>query len=156
MEVEIADYLAKAAQGEMSDSASTKVRSMISMINDMERIGDICYQLSITVERKNEQKAYFTPELRTSLEEMIVEVQKAMSIMNSNLNSDYKQVSMVGANEAETIINNMRNKLRKEYLTKIEKGEFKIQTGMIYNNMIHSLEKVGDHIHNITEAIVGN
>ena len=87
---------------------------------------------------------------------MIVEVQKAMSIMNSNLNSDYKQVSMVGANEAETIINNMRNKLRKEYLTKIEKGEFKIQTGMIYNNMIHSLEKVGDHIHNITEAIVGN
>ena len=50
----------------------------------------------------------------------------------------------------------MRNKLRKEYLTKIEKGEFKIQTGMIYNNMIHSLEKVGDHIHNITEAIVGN
>ncbi len=156
MEVEIADYLAKAAQGEMSDSASTKVRSMISMINDMERIGDICYQLSITVERKNEQKAYFTPELRTSLEEMIAEVQKAMEIMNNNLNSDYKQVSMAGANEAETIINNMRNKLRKEYLTKIEKGEFKIQTGMIYNNMIHSLEKVGDHIHNITEAIAGN
>ena len=37
-----------------------------------------------------------------------------------------------------------------------EKGEFKIQTGMIYNNLIHSLEKVGDHVHNITEAITGN
>ena len=156
MEVEIADYLAEAAKGELSDTASKKVRSMLSIVNDMERIGDICYQMSITIERKNEQKAYFTPELRTSLEEMIAEVLKALEIMNKNLNSEYKQVSMTDANRAEDIINKMRNKLRKEYLTKIEKGEFKIQTGMIYNNMIHSLEKVGDHIHNITEAIVGN
>jgi len=156
MEVEIADYLAEAAKGELSDTASKKVRSMLSIVNDMERIGDICYQMSITIERKNEQKAYFTPELRTSLEEMIAEVLKALEIMNKNLNSEYKQVSMADANGAEDIINKMRNKLRKEYLTKIEKGEVKIQTGMIYNNLIHSLEKVGDHVHNITEAITGN
>ena len=156
MEVEIADYLAEAAKGELSDTASKKVRSMLSIVNDMERIGDICYQMSITIERKNEQKAYFTPELRTSLEEMIAEVLKALEIMNKNLNSEYKQVSIADANVAEDSINKMRNKLRKEYLTKIEKGEVKIQTGMIYNNLIHSLEKVGDHVHNITEAITGN
>jgi len=155
MEVEIADYLAKASQGEMSDSASLKVRSMISIINDMERIGDICYQLSITIERKREQKAYFTPELRTSLEEMISEVQKAMIIMNKNLNSSYSQVLITDADEAELAINKMRNQLRKKYLQNIEKGEGKIQTGMIYNNLIHSLEKVGDHVHNISEAITG-
>ena len=155
MEVEIADYLAKASQVEISDSASVKVRSMISMINDMERIGDICYQLSITIERKREQKAYFTPELRTSLEEMISEVQKAMIIMNKNLNSSYSQVLITDADEAELAINKMRNKLRKKYLQNIEKGEGKIQTGMIYNNLIHSLEKVGDHVYNISEAITG-
>ena len=155
MEVEIADYLAKASQVEMSDSASIKVRSMISMINDMERIGDICYQLSITIERKREQKAYFTPELRISLEEMISEVQKAMVIMNKNLNSSYSQVLIADADEAELAINKMRNQLRKKYLQNIEKGEGKIQTGMIYNNLIHSLEKVGDHVYNISEAITG-
>ena len=155
MEVEIADYLAKASQGEMSDSASIKVRSMISIINDMERIGDICYQLSITIERKREQKAYFTPELRTSLEEMITEVQKAMEIMNKNLDSSYSQVLIADADEAELAINKMRNQLRKKYLQNIEKGEGKIQTGMIYNNLIHSLEKVGDHVYNISEAITG-
>ena len=156
MEVEIADYLAKAAQGEMSDSASIKVRSMISMINDMERIGDICYQLSISVERKNEQKAGFTPELSSSLEELILEVSKAFEIMNKNLNTSYSQVTITDANEAEIAINKLRNKLRKKYLEKIEKGEVKIQTAMIYNNLIHSLEKVGDHIFNISEAIVGD
>jgi phosphate:Na+ symporter len=153
MEVEIADYLAKAAQGEMSDSASRKVRSMLSIINDMERIGDICYQLSISLERKSEKKAYFIPELRTRLEEMITEVQNAIGIMNKNLCSNYSQISITDAKEAEQMINKMRNELRKEYLKKIETGEFKIQTGLIYNNLIHSLEKVGDHVYNISEAI---
>ncbi len=156
MEVEIADYLAKAAQGEMSDSASLKVRSMISIINDMERIGDICYQISITLERKKEQKTDFTTDLNKSLEEIMNEVVKAFKIMNKNLNSDYKQVSITDADEAEIAINKMRNRLRKKYLEKIEKGEFNIQTGMIYNNLIHSLEKIGDHIFNVTEAIVGD
>ena len=156
MEVEIADYLAKASQGELSVEASVKVRSMISMINDMERIGDICYQMSISVERKSEQKAQFMPDPTTSLEEMIAEVTKALQVMNKNLNTNYSQVILTEADEVEIVINKLRNKLRKKYLEKIEKGEVKIQTAMIYNNLIHSLEKVGDHIFNISEAIVGD
>ena len=156
MEVEIADYLAKASQGELSVAASIKVRAMISMINDMERIGDICYQMSISVERKNEQKAQFMPEPTDSLEEMIAEVTKALQVMNNNLNTNYSQVVLTEADEVEIVINKLRNKLRKNYLQRIEKGEVKIETAMIYNNLIHSLEKVGDHIFNISEAIVGD
>ncbi|MBT6809226.1 MAG: Na/Pi cotransporter family protein, partial [Flavobacteriales bacterium] len=106
--------------------------------------------------RKKEQKTDFTTDLNKSLEEIMNEVVKAFKIMNKNLNSDYKQVSITDADEAEIAINKMRNRLRKKYLEKIEKGEFNIQTGMIYNNLIHSLEKIGDHIFNVTEAIVGD
>ena len=156
MEIEIADYLAKSAQGEMSDAASIKIRSMISIINDMERIGDICYQMSISIERKKEKKSDFTNEASKSIEDMLSEVQLSLNIMNNNLNSEYSQVTLTEANNSEININDMRNKLRKSYLQKIEKGEMKIQTGMIYNNLIHSLEKIGDHVFNVSESIVGD
>jgi len=129
---------------------------MISIINDMERIGDICYQMSISIERKKEQSIEFNDELNTGIQEMILEVNNAIEIMNQNINSSYSQVSLSEAADAEIVINKLRNKLRKRYLQKIEKGEVKIQTAMIYNNLIHAFEKVGDHIFNITEAIVGD
>ena len=70
---------------------------------------------------------------------MFSEVQKALDIINNNLNSGYSQVTLTEADNAEININNMRNKLRKSYLQKIEKGEMPIQTGMIYNNLMSVL-----------------
>ncbi|HJN64238.1 MAG TPA: Na/Pi cotransporter family protein [Flavobacteriales bacterium] len=155
MEVEIADYLAKASQGELSDSASIKVRSMISIINDMERIGDICYQMSIEISRKKEQNVNFLPEMKIQLDDMIGAVNDTLNIMQKNLKTNYSQVTIDKADRLEITVNTMRNKIRKNYLQRVEKGEVKIQAGMIYINLIHSLEKIGDHVFNITEAIIG-
>tara|TARA_B100000959_G_scaffold143865_1_gene151005 strand:- start:2473 stop:3789 length:1317 start_codon:yes stop_codon:yes gene_type:complete len=156
MEVEIADYLAKASQGELSDSASIKVRSMISIINDMERIGDICYQMSIEISRKKEQNVNFLPEMITQLDKMIDVVKEALKAMQKNLKTDYNQVTIDEADRLEININTERNKIRKDYLQRVEKGNVKIQAGMIYINLIHSLEKIGDHVFNISESIVGD
>ena len=59
MEIEIANYLSKVSQGELSESSSIGVRGMLSIINDLERIGDICYQMSKSIERKHDQKIVF-------------------------------------------------------------------------------------------------
>ena len=75
--------------------------------------------------------------------------------MQKNLKTNYSQVTIDKADRLEITVNTMRNKIRKDYLQRVEKGEVKIQAGMIYINLIHSLEKIGDHVFNITEAIIG-
>lgn len=155
MEIEISDFLVKAAEGEMSETASLRVRSMLSMMNDMERIGDICYQISVGLNRKREQKLFFTPEMRNSLTELFDTVEKGFDMMMANLEKPESEVVLEKAQSIEEDINECRNRLREEHLVALEKGDYNIPIGMIYHDMLQSLEKIGDHLINVTEAIKG-
>jgi len=76
--------------------------------------------------------------------------------MVKNLNAtSYDDVSKDEAKAAEKAINAMRNKLRKENNKRIGNEDYSSKTAMIYNNVFSSLEKVGDHIINVTEAVIG-
>ena len=67
VEVEVATYLGRTATLEMSDSSSMKMRAMLSITNDLERIGDIYFQMGKAFEKKDDKKRYFTPEQREGL-----------------------------------------------------------------------------------------
>ncbi|OFZ53092.1 MAG: hypothetical protein A3D92_05480, partial [Bacteroidetes bacterium RIFCSPHIGHO2_02_FULL_44_7] len=149
VEVEIADYLGKTARLEMSEDASVKMRGMMNITTDLERIGDIFYQMSKTLERKDERKIYFTPEQRNGLNNMLKLIDEAFEIMNVNL-SGLGSVSLEQAIGKEREINQMRNELRENHLIEIGSGE-STDNALIYSDLFSSLEKVGDHIINVSE-----
>jgi phosphate:Na+ symporter len=155
MEIEISDFLAKASASKMSEESSIKVRSMLSIVNDMERIGDINYQISIGIARMKENKLEFTPEMSAGIKKLLSTVNDTFTEMMENLNKVDEDVTLGKANELESTVNKCRNKLREAHLESIEKGEYNIQIGMIYHDIIHSLEKVADHVINVSEAITG-
>lgn len=155
IEADVADYLAKISQGEMSESSSLKIRGMLSIIGDLERIGDIYYQMSKTIERKNEGKIWFTPEQRNNVNEMFDLVENALQTMCSNLAGQYSNVTLEKAVEHENALNIYRKKIRKEHLVSVEKGDYNFNSATIYADLFNSIEKVGDHTINVTEGIVG-
>lgn len=155
VEVEIASYLDNLSTKEVSQNTSSQIRAMLSITNDLERIGDIYYQMSKTIERKDESKLYFLPEQRENLNNMLDVLDKAFTEMNANLRSEYGHISIENAKKYEREINQIRNNLRKSYLEQAEKGEYKFQPGIMYNDLFSSCEKVGDHIINVSEAVAG-
>ena len=155
VEVEVANYLDQVATQEISAEASSQIRSMLSITNDLERIGDIYYQISKTIERKDDQKIYFLPEQRENINKMLDYLEKAFKTMNTNLNAEFGHINLDNAIKAEREINQFRNQLRKSYLENAEKGEYKFQSGILYNDIFSSCEKVGDHIINVSEASAG-
>jgi len=156
IEIDVADYLAKVSQDELSESSSLKVRGMLSIIGDLERIGDIYYQMSKAFERKFEKKIWFIPSQREALSDMFDMVDASLTNMCENLNTDsYSSVEITKANELEDALNIYRKKIRKEHLKNVEKGEYNFDNAAIYSDIFNSLEKVGDHTINVTEGIVG-
>ena len=155
IEIEIADYLASVAQNEISETASQRVRSMLSINNDLERIGDIFYQMSKSIERKDEEKIWFTPDQRQNLLDMFDLVDEAFDLMVNHLENDYAKAELEKAQETEMRINQKRDELRSQHLENVERKNYNVQSGMIYNDLFSSLEKIGDHIINVTEAVKG-
>ncbi|MEE9437972.1 MAG: Na/Pi cotransporter family protein [Saprospiraceae bacterium] len=156
MEIEIAEYITKLSDKEITPRTSLRLRSVLNVCNDLERIGDIYFQLSKTIENKNENKLSFTIKQKENINVMIAKIDEAFAEMINNLNNPhYDQVSKVKADDLEYDINKLRDKFRKENLVKIGNKDYNTKTAMMYNNIYSALEKVGDHIINVTEAVVG-
>ena len=155
IEIDVADYLAKTAQVELSELSSLRVRGMLGMITDMERIGDIYYQMSKGVERMLDKEIALREEQRTNLSNMFVLMENALKIMVANLEADDTTVTVDAAMEAELAINKCRNELRKMHYKTIETEMYNVENSMIYNDLFSRCEKIGDHIINVTEALIG-
>jgi phosphate:Na+ symporter len=156
VEIEVANYLNKISEGGLSVETASRIRGMNSIVSDLERIGDIFYQMSKSIERKDEQKIWFTPEQRNSIGEMFTLVDQAFKLMVENLKAHHGGVLLDPAKLAEQRINEKRDELKNEYLESItDNQDHNMKGGLIYNDLFSSLEKVGDHIINVSEAVVG-
>lgn len=156
MEFEIAQYCANISRTELSQDASERIRAILSISNDLERIGDVFYHMSRAIEKKNASRIWFLPDQRIKLMEMFDIVNKAFAKMLVNLSKDETaEIDIAGAKALEQQLNKMYNVLKKEYIVRMETGNYKLRSGTIYNDLFSSLEKAGDHIINVSEALVG-
>ena len=155
IEVEISDYLMTVLQGELSNESSKRVRSMLDIASVIEQIADVFFQMSLTYDRKMEAKAWFTLEQRRGLLEMFDMIDLSFENMMINLENKYEDVDLEKAELLEKEVNNLRDRIRKEHLDNMGKPDYNIDSGMIYNDLYSSLEKVGNHLLEINEAISG-
>ncbi len=155
MEVEIAHYLTNVSENGLSKRGTKEVEAMLRIVDNLESIGDSCYQLSLSIENKNKQKIEFSEHITGNIKKMLDIVGKSLSQMDTNLKENYSLVKIDEADSIEQAINTLRDELRFEHTEAIKNNEYSYQTGIFYINMISQLEKLGDYVINVTEAITG-
>ena len=155
VEEEINEYLNKIYQGELSEKGLKKAKSIQRMSKELESIGDSTFHMAKTINRKNKEKTWFTPEQRESLLKMFDLLYKAFDILIENLENDFDKVSIDKAQLLELRINKLRNDMMKEHFEKASSPEYNNKSGVIYADLISASENMADHIYNIHEAISG-
>jgi phosphate:Na+ symporter len=156
IEVEIANYLAKISEGDLSEHNVHRVQGMYKIIDEIESIADSVYNLARTLKRKTENKIDFNNTMLNDLNDLFELAQKALSIMVENLEKGYnhlKQADMHNAYECEKAINTKRTQLRDNHIQNIDDGHYSYSSGTVYVDMINELEKLGDYVINVSEAI---
>ncbi len=155
VELEISSYLSDCAEHDLSHESTLKVRGMLAITSELERIGDIFYHMSLTIKRREEEKIWFTPEQRDNVKMMLSAVDSAFEEMVKNLRKEVKEIDITAAMNKEHELNRLRDRFRAEHLSSIEQQEFNVKSGIIYTDLIYSCEKVGDHIISVSEALLG-
>lgn len=149
MEMEISNYLSKISRSELSSMGTGRVRSMLHVANYLERIGDIYLEVSRNLTNRKEQKAYFTPEMRNSVLRLSELVSRSLDVMVKNIDSE-EAAHLDEARRIEREIDQLYRFLKADYIEKVEKGKYRIQSGMYYSDLLAEMERIADHAANIS------
>jgi phosphate:Na+ symporter len=155
IELEIANYLNKIAEGELSEEGGRRLQAMYKIISEIESIGDSGFSIARILQRKRDHKLSFDPEMENKLDKMFMLLDNAFNVMIENLDKGYEKLTDISnAENCETDINVLRNELKDEHLLNLENKAYGYQIGVYYMDVVAECEKVGDYIINVSEAII--
>ena len=154
IEYEIATYLNEVSKNEISQEATDQIKAMYKIIGEMESLGDSGESIGRILKRKEAHGKVFDKTILDRLNKMMDNVLKAYDVMVENLkNENLKDIT--NAQNCEYNINECRNHLREEHIVNIESDSYNYLTGVYYMDVLAELEKIGDFLINISQAVVG-
>ncbi len=154
MEYEIAQYLNNVADGRLSDQSKREVHKMLRIVSELESVGDANYNLSRHIRHKHENNVQYTEYQEKNVEMMMylvsgAEAKMVEALEHVNITEDefHEMTNM------ENEINNFRDELKMQNMQHITEKEYDYSTGVNYMDIILELEKMGDYIINVEEAV---
>jgi len=155
IEIEIARYLEQVSDNHLSDVTKQKVRQMLREISELESIGDACYNLARTLNRRRESGRDFTPELYDRLHSMMALTDEALTQMNLVMTGHSSDHDIRDTYRIENEINQLRQRLKSENIRAVNDRQYDYAIGTLYTDLINVCEKLGDYIVNVVQARFG-
>lgn len=152
MEVEIANYLTLVSEGRLSSESKVQIRGMLREVTEIESIGDSCYNLARTINRKRRGNEDFTSAQYEHITQMFQLTDDALTQMIALVKDVHQQVDVNKSFNIETEINNYRNQLKNQNVIDVNEKKYDYQMGVHYMDIIAECEKLGDYAVNVVEA----
>ncbi|ROT06402.1 Na/Pi cotransporter family protein [Muribaculaceae bacterium Isolate-104 (HZI)] len=155
MEIEIAHYLNRCSEGRLSNEGKLKIAGMLRVVSEIESIADCCVGAGKILIRKQQSQVKFNDEIYTNIDAMFGYVESAMTNMVALLNDieHAREQEIIVSYNKEREINNFRNQLRTANIENINSRHYEYQAGIYYMDLISDLEKMGDYIINVVDAV---
>lgn len=152
LELAIASYLEKVSDAHLSDDTKEKIRQMMREISELESIGDSCYNLARSFNRRQEEGMQLTPELTENIRKMMELTNTALVEMNLLMQGRREEQTTNESRRIEHDINSLRNRLKAENIINVDNHKYTYALGTMYIDIINECEKLGDYVINVVEA----
>ena len=156
MEIEIAQYLESVSDAHLSDDTKGKIRAMLREVSELESIGDSCFNMARTINRKFAAKQdHFNDGHYQHIYQMMGLVENALTQMNQLMGGRKDAFNVNRSFNTENEINNYRDQLKSQNINDINNHLYTYGVGTIYMDLINECEKLADYVVNVVEARTG-
>lgn len=153
-QLEITSYLSSLSSRHLSEAVSIELPVLLHTVNDLERIGDHAVNIVEIAERKIDQKLLFTESALCEAERLKREVEQMFDyIIKALQDNDVEQAKAALTNEKN--LNRMQVEFRRSHVDRMRDNQCTPEGGLIFIDLVDNIEKIGDHLTNIAQAVIG-
>ncbi len=152
---EITQYLVELSQRNLTREESEEIPVLLHSVNDIERVGDHAENLVELAERAIEEKLPFSEDAIRELRLMYNEVDSMITkVIFALKESDVKSAKKALARE--DVLNRYQMEFRQKHIERLNAGKCYVISGIIFLDFVNNMEKIGDHLTNVAQAITGS
>ena len=154
LQKEIIDFLVSLSQKSITPETSKDIASMMHMVNDLERVGDHCENIWRLGQRKRDQNIGFSEIAVNEILDMAKHTREFLAFVAEAIERGDRAI-FDKANHMESVVDDIEETLRNNHISRLHTGECAVLSGLIFLDMLHNFEKIGDHTYNVAKAVVG-
>jgi len=153
-QTEITRYLVELSQQAASSEVANELPVLLHTVNDIERVSDHAQNIAEIATRKVDQRETFSPAAAAEMDKMRAEVDKMFDEVLTGI-SQGDLSAAERALEHEKALNYMQVELRRSHVQRLGEGTCSPIAGLIFVDFVDNMEKIGDHLTNIAQGILG-
>jgi phosphate:Na+ symporter len=149
----LGSYLVKLTGHEMTRQQNEDVSKYLHTITDFERISDHALNIAESAAEIHEKKIDFSDEATRELATISAAVREIVRIsVQAFTENDLALAARV--EPLEELIDKLCDKAKRHHVERLQQGVCTIKQGFVFNDLLTSIERVGDHCSNIALAML--
>lgn len=138
--------------GELTEHQASRIAGLMHVAGDIERIGDRCTDIAAFARSKIKHGYRFSDEAIHEIEDSFMAITRmAKDTIKALQNGDLELADDILRQERD--MNSMEKRLRRHHMERLRSGKCSPEFTVIYTDILHNLERIGDHCTNIAEAV---
>jgi phosphate:Na+ symporter len=152
-ETALTSYITRLSQEELSAKETRNMRDMLKIVDHLKNISETCLQMALTIERKNEAKAWFSQEMRNGLVNVFDLLEDSLQSTILILSKKIDENWFAEIIETEIKIKNILKLLKSTYLEDGKNSGIPFQTGLYFNELLGLTEKMSNFVFAINTVL---